>query len=137
MDAEVGMSETDRKLDQAWMLLRAGFIVVPVAAGLDKFFHLIADWGMYLSPVVERLLPLSPDLFLKIAGVVEIAVGVLMATRYTRLAAYLAAAWLAAIAVNLVTSGLFYDIAVRDLALALAAFVLAKLTEAREARATA
>jgi hypothetical protein len=129
------MTETDRKVDQAWQLLRAGFIVLPIAAGLDKFFHVIADWEMYLSPAIERLLPVSPQLFMRLSGVIEVAVGVLMATRFTRVAAYLASIWLTAIAVNLVTTGMFYDIAVRDLGLALAAFVLARLTEAREARA--
>jgi hypothetical protein len=131
---EVEMTAYDRKVDQAWTLLRIGFTAIPIAAGLDKFFGVLADWEMYLSPVVARLLPVAPETFMKVSGVVEIAVGVLMATRFTRLAAYVAAAWLAAIALNLVSTGMFYDIAVRDLAMALAALVLALLSEARAAR---
>jgi hypothetical protein len=131
------MTESDRKVDRAWALLRAGFTVIPIAAGLDKFSGLLADWEMYLSPLVARLLPVAPATFMRVSGVVEILVGVLVATRYTRVAAYVAAAWLTAIALNLVSTGMFYDIAVRDLAMALAALVLALLTEARAARAAA
>lgn len=129
------MTTADRKIDLAWKLLRAGFALVPFLAGLDKFLGFIADWEMYLSPAVAGLLPVAPATFMRIAGVVEMAVGALMLTRYTRFAAYAAAAWLVSIAVNLVLSGMFYDVAVRDVALALAAFVLALLTEARAARA--
>jgi hypothetical protein len=128
------MTSADRKIDLAWKLLRAGFTVVPLVAGADKFLHLIADWEMYLSPAVAGLLPVAPATFLKIAGGVEMAVGVAMMTRFTRQAAWVASAWLAGIAINIVLSGMFLDVAVRDLALALAAAVLALLTEARAAR---
>ncbi|MGH7856878.1 MAG: DoxX family membrane protein [Candidatus Binatia bacterium] len=128
------MTAADRKTDLVWNLLRGAFAVVPIAAGADKFFEKLADWDMYLSPAFEKLLPVAPDLAMRAAGVVEIAVGILMLTRFTRLAAYTASAWLALIALNLIVGGLFYDIAVRDLVLALAAFCLAQLTEARALR---
>jgi hypothetical protein len=128
------MTPSDRKVDLAWQLLRIGFVVGPFAAGLDKFFELLADWDMYLAPFFAGLLPFAPETFMKVVGGVEMAVGLLVATRYVRWAAYAASAWLALIAVNLVSSGLFYDLAVRDLELALAALVLALLTEARAAR---
>ena len=126
------MTAAEGKVDFVWKLLRGAFAVVPIAAGADKFFEKLADWDMYLAPAFEKLLPVAPSLAMRAAGVVEIAVGVLMLTRFTRLAAYAASAWLALIAVNLIVGGLFYDIAVRDLVLALAAFCLAQLTEARE-----
>ena len=131
------MTTAERKVDLAWKLLRGGFAFVPFAAGLDKFLGLLADWEMYLSPTVAKLLPLAPATFMRTAGVIEMAVGLLMLTRWTRIAAYIASTWLTLIALNLIVSGQFLDVAVRDLALALAAFVLALLTEARAARTVA
>ena len=129
------MTTADRKIDLAWKILRGVFTLLPFVAGLDKFLGLIADWEMYLSPTVAGLLLVAPATFMHIAGSVEMAVGLLMLTRWIRFAAYAASAWLLAIAGNLILSGMFYDIAVRDVALAFAAFVLALLTEARAARA--
>jgi hypothetical protein len=126
------MSDADEKIELSRKLLRCAFAVVPIVAGADKFFEKLADWDMYLSPAFEKLLPVAAPLALRAAGVVEIAVGLLMLTRFTRVAAYVASAWLALIAVNLIVGGLFYDIAVRDLVMALAAFCLALLTEARD-----
>lgn len=105
--------------------------LVPLLAGLDKFFNLLADWPQYLSPAIANLLPVSPETFMAVVGVVEIAVGLLVLTRWTRLGAWIAALWLALIAVNLLTLGLF-DIAVRDLAMAVGAATLARLAELRQ-----
>jgi hypothetical protein len=105
--------------------------LVPFLAGLDKFFNLLADWPGYLSPAVAGLLPVSPQTFMYAVGVVEMAVGVMVLTRWTRLGAWIAAAWLVLIAVNLITMGSF-DIAVRDLAMAVGAYTLARLAEARQ-----
>jgi len=99
-------------------------------AGLDKFFNLLADWPGYLSPIVARMLPLGPSSFMHVIGVVEMAVGGVILAGYTRLGGYVAAMWLIGIAINLVTTGHYYDVAVRDLAMAIAAFTLARLTEA-------
>lgn len=104
--------------------------LVPLLAGLDKFFNLLTDWSQYLSPLVAGLLPVSPEAFMMLVGVIEVAVGVLVLTRWTRLGAWIAAAWLVLIALNLVTLGLF-DIAVRDLAMAVGAYTLARLAELR------
>ena len=105
--------------------------LVPLLAGLDKFFNLLTDWQQYLSPLAAGLLPVSPQTFMYAVGIIEIAVGVMVLTRWTRLGAWIAAAWLAAIAVNLITMGLF-DIAVRDLAMAVGATTLARLAELRQ-----
>jgi len=89
----------------------------------------------YLGPAAKALLPLSDTAFLRGVGVIEIAVGVLILTRWTAIGAYIASAWLLLIALNLVTTGHFFDIAARDLALAVTAFALGRLEEARlEAR---
>jgi uncharacterized membrane protein YphA (DoxX/SURF4 family) len=125
------MNAVAKHLDSAWWALRIGLGIGPFLAGLDKFFNLLTDWGMYLSPVAERLLPFSPTTFMHIVGVIEMIVGIAILTRWTRIGSYIAAVWLVSIAINLVTTGMFFDLAVRDLEIAIAAFTLARLTEAR------
>jgi len=122
----------DRGVESARQVLRVAFGVVPFLAGLDKFFNLLADWPRYLSPAAEAILPVTPQIFMHFAGVVEMVVGLAILTRWTVLGSYVAAAWLVAIAVNLVVSGTFLDVAVRDLVMATAAYTLARLTEASE-----
>lgn len=123
----------DSGLRSAYWALRIGLGVGPFLAGLDKFFNILADWGMYLSPLAERLLPVSPGVFMRAVGVVEMAVGLLILFGLSRIGGYVAAAWLLAIAVNLLTTGMFYDLAVRDVEIALGAYTLARLSETREA----
>ncbi len=105
--------------------------LVPLLAGLDKFFNLLTDWPQYLSPAIAGLLPVSAETFMYAVGIIEILVGLMVLTRWTRLGAWIAAAWLVLIALNLVTMGLF-DIAVRDLAMAVGAYTLARLAELRQ-----
>lgn len=126
---------SNHKLEVAWWTLRIGLGLAPIVAGLDKFFNLLTNWEMYLDPAIPGLLHVQAATFMHLVGVVEIAAGVLVFTRWTRYAGYIVAAWLVAIAANLVAQALFFDIAVRDVELALAAFVLAKLTEVREMEA--
>jgi uncharacterized membrane protein YphA (DoxX/SURF4 family) len=130
----------DNRVNSSWWTLRIAYGVVPIVAGLDKFTNLLTDWTQYLSPLATRVVPVSPATFMHIVGVIEIVAGMLVLTKLTRFAAYLVSAWLVAIALNLVSTGHFLDVAVRDLMMALGAFTLARLTEAREAqpsRATA
>src|SRR6476646_527507 len=104
-------------------------------AGLDKFLNLLTNWEQYVSPLAQRMLPLSPTSLMHVVGVIEMVVGLAILTKATRLGAYVASAWLVCIALALLTPGHFFDVAVRALELALAAFVLAKLTEIRESSA--
>ena len=120
------------RVNSVWWLLRIVFGVVPIVAGLDKFLGLLADWDAYLSPLARDLLPLSVPTFMKLVGIVEIAAGALVLSRFTRVGAYVVAAWLVAIAFQLATHGRYFDIAVRDLVMAASAFGLARLSEARE-----
>lgn len=124
----------DTRLSSLYRPLWLTYGLVPLLAGLDKFFDLLADWESYLSPAIAGLLPMSPGTFMAIVGVVEMAVGVMVLTRWPRLGAWIAAAWLVLIAVNLVLLGRF-DIAVRDLAMAVGAYTLARLAELRETAA--
>lgn len=102
------------------------YVVVPLAAGLDKFFYLLADWDAYIAPFFARMLPFDGRTFMIMVGVVEVVVGAAALTRFRRIAAYAAAAWLSCIAINLVIGG-FYDIAVRDMAIAVGAFTLGQM----------
>ena len=121
----------DSRLDQAWWVLRIGLGVGPFLAGLDKFFNLLSNWTAYISPLALKILPFSGQTFMHIVGVIEMIVGLDILTKWTRLGAYVASAWLVAIAINLVSMGMFFDVAVRDVEIALAAFVLARITEVR------
>jgi uncharacterized membrane protein YphA (DoxX/SURF4 family) len=123
------MMMTDR-LTTPWWALRAALGAAALLAGLDKFFNLLADWPAYLSPFAAAALPVSVSTFMHAIGIVEMAVGALILAGYTRLGGYLASAWLVGIAVNLVSTGRYFDVAVRDVAMAIAAFTLARLTEA-------
>jgi uncharacterized membrane protein YphA (DoxX/SURF4 family) len=124
--------KSNPNVESSYRLLRITFGVVPFLAGLDKFFNLLAHWDRYMSPLAERLLPMSPATFLHLAGVIEMAVGIAILTRWTRLASYVAAVWLVGIALNLLLAG-YFDVAVRDVVMAIAAYTLAKLSEARAA----
>jgi hypothetical protein len=87
---------------------------------------------MYLSPLATKTVPVSAATFLHIVGVVEIVAGLIVLSRWTKIGSYIVMCWLLAIAVNLLTTGMFYDLAMRDVEIAIGAFVLAQLTAARE-----
>jgi uncharacterized membrane protein YphA (DoxX/SURF4 family) len=120
--------EADAIVRSTWWTLRVVFGVVPIVAGLDKFFDLLVDWDKYLSPAFRRIVPMSPSVFMHLAGVVEIIVGLgVLFTPWTRVFAWIAAIWLWCIAVDLLTGG-FYDVAVRDIVMGISAACLARLT---------
>jgi uncharacterized membrane protein YphA (DoxX/SURF4 family) len=128
----------DPRLHGTWRTLEIFYGVVPIVAGLDKFTNLLTRWDQYLSPLALRIVPVSAPTFMHVVGIIEIVAGILVLSRYTRVGAYVVSAWLVAIALSLITSGRFLDVAVRDLGMALGAFTLARLTEARtEARTPA
>ena len=120
----------DPRLSSSYWALRVTYILVPLLAGLDKFTNLLTYWPHYVSPTFARLLPMTPSAFMKIVGIVEIVVGLLVLAKVTRVGAYIAMVWLVCIAINLASMGLF-DIAVRDLGLAVGAFALGRLEEVR------
>jgi len=111
---------------QAFVLLRTGFTIAPIVFGLDKFFNLLADWPVYLAPWVDRIVPGTAQQAMYAVGVIEIVAGLVVAFR-PRWGAPLVAVWLAAIIVNLLILGNFYDVALRDFGLLIAALALAQL----------
>jgi uncharacterized membrane protein YphA (DoxX/SURF4 family) len=121
----------DSNVRSSWWLLRVVFGVVPIVAGLDKFLGLLADWEAYLSPLARSLLPVSAHTFMLVVGVVEIAAGALTLAR-PRIGAWVVSAWLVAIALQLLTTGKYFDVAVRDLVMASGAYVLGRLSAAQE-----
>jgi uncharacterized membrane protein YphA (DoxX/SURF4 family) len=126
------MNGLDSHVKTAWWALRVALGAGPILAGLDKFFNILTDWTMYLNPLATKMTHLSAPAFMHIVGVVEILAGILVLTRYTKIASAVVMIWLVAIALNLVTMGMFFDLAVRDLEIAVAAFALFQLSSARE-----
>ena len=111
---------------QAFLLLRTVFTVAPIAFGLDKFVNLLTDWPGYLAPFADRLVPGTAQQAMYAVGVIEILAGLLVAAR-PRYGAAVVAAWLAGIIVNLLILGNYYDVALRDFGLLVAALALARL----------
>jgi hypothetical protein len=118
----------DNPAYQVYLLLRAGFTVAPILFGLDKFFNWTVDWPQYLAPWINDIVPGSAQDFMYVVGAVEIAAGlaVLLAPR---IGGFLVAAWLGGIVINLLTNNApeYYDIALRDFGLFLAALGLGRL----------
>ena len=116
---------------QGYVLLRAAFTAAPILFGIDKFFNWMVDWPDYLAPWLNDIAPGNGQDFMYFVGVVEIAAGIMVALA-PRLGAYVVAAWLAGIIVNLLTADAptYYDIALRDFGLLLAALTLGRLAQA-------
>jgi uncharacterized membrane protein YphA (DoxX/SURF4 family) len=110
------------------IVLKYTFGLVPIIAGLDKFTNLLTDWSQYISAGFSDLLPFEAGTFMMIVGVIEIVAGILVFLK-PKIGGLVVMAWLIAIALTLVFSGNFIDVAVRDLVMAVGAFSLAKLSE--------
>ena len=122
----------DNRLSLPFRALRLALGLAATLAGLDKFFNILADWGAYLSPMAAAMLPVSADTFMAMVGIIEVAVGVTILAVSPRFGAYIASAWLLLVGVNLAAGGHF-DVAVRDVVMAIAAFALARASEINEA----
>jgi hypothetical protein len=131
------MTAFDNRLNVGWWALRIGLGVGPIITGVDKYFNKLADWGMYLSPLATKVIPVSATTFMHVIGVVEIIAGLIVLSRWTKVGGYIVMLWLLGIAVNLLTTGMFYDLAMRDVEISIAAFVLAQLSAVREEQAIA
>lgn len=121
MDATVRPAVRD-----AFLILYAGFTLLPILAGLDKFFHFLVDWEIYLAPVVTQVLPVDAASFMKIVGVIEIVAGIVVLLR-PQIGAYVVALWLWGIIVNLLMVPGYFDVALRDFGLSLGALALGRL----------
>ncbi|HKJ58457.1 MAG TPA: DoxX family protein [Halobacteriales archaeon] len=118
-------------LHQTRLLLRVVYGLVPIVAGVDKFANVLATWTDYVPAAVAGVLPMEAQVFMYLVGLVEIVAGLVVLSRYTEYGAYLVAGWLTAVAVVLVVGGNF-DVAVRDLVMAVGAVALAQLVAAKD-----
>jgi uncharacterized membrane protein YphA (DoxX/SURF4 family) len=135
--AESARTADNQLIDSVWWTMRVAFGLMALFAGIDKFFNLLAHWSKYIAPKFADAMPIMPQHFMYIVGVVEIIVGLgLLLTPWTKVFAYVVALWLLVIAVNLLGGG-FYDIAVRDIVMAASAVSLARLTSVVPAASTA
>jgi uncharacterized membrane protein YphA (DoxX/SURF4 family) len=112
-------------LGTVYNILRITFVIVPIVAGLDKFANILTDWEKYLNPSLATLLPFSAEVFMRIVGVIEVVAGLLVLLRPS-VGGLIVAAWLAAIAMTLIAGGIYLDVAVRDLVMAISAFSMSK-----------
>jgi len=110
---------------QAYQILHAAFVIAPAVAGIDKFTHLLTNWDRYLAPQVAAMIPAHT--FMMLVGAIEILAALIVLVKPS-IGAYVVAAWLLGIIVNLVMAGGFFDIALRDLGLMLAALALGRLS---------
>ncbi|MEO7006191.1 MAG: hypothetical protein ABI255_02500 [Microbacteriaceae bacterium] len=112
---------------QAFAMLRTVFVIAPIVFGIDKFFNLLTNWPGYLAPIVTDVVPISGQQFMYIVGVVEIVAGLAVLIR-PKFGSLLVAAWLAGIIINLLVLPGFFDVALRDFGLFVAALALFRLS---------
>jgi len=115
------------KVKHLQTLLKFTFGLVPIVAGTDKFTNILTNWGQYLNPGLAKMLPLGEHAFMMVVGVIEIVAGIIVLAK-PQIGAWIVSVWLVLIAFTLIFSGHFLDVAVRDIVMAIGAFVLAKLS---------
>lgn len=114
-------------VDRVITILKLTYGLVPIVAGADKFMHLLVNWDQYLAPSIAGILPFEPHTFMLIVGVIEIIAGILVLAK-PRIGSLVVCLWLLGIAFNLLLTGQYYDVAVRDTVMAIGAFSLFLLT---------
>ena len=117
-----------QSLNPTFNLLKLTFGIVPIVAGLDKFTNLLTHWENYIHPGIAGMIPFAPHTFMMIVGVIEIIAGIIVLAK-PAIGGYIVAAWLTLIALTLLASGNYLDVAVRDLVMAIGAFSLARIAK--------
>src|ERR1051325_10538815 len=123
------ITNSNQVVRSVWTVLKITFTVVPVVAGLDKFTDLLTNWDLYLHPGIGSMLPFSAHVFMQIVGVIEIIAGILVFAK-PAIGGWVVMAWLICIALTLIASGKYLDVAVRDLVMSIGAMSLARLSKA-------
>ena len=121
-------TQLNSAINPIFNVLKLTFVIVPIVAGLDKFTNILTQWDHYLSPGMVEMLPFSASAFMMIVGVIEIIAGILVFFK-PMLGGYVVAAWLTLIALSLLFSGNYLDVAVRDLVMAISAFSMAGIAK--------
>jgi hypothetical protein len=127
MAAESAVVRAQAPSYQAYLILHVAYVLAPVIAGADKFFHVLTNWDKYLAPMVSNTLGVTAHTFMLGVGGVEIVAGLVVAFA-PRVGAWIVALWLCGIIVNLLILGAYFDVALRDFGLALGAFALARIS---------
>lgn len=122
------MQANTKNVKEVQAILRFTFGLVPIVAGADKFTNLLTNWELYLNPSLKTISPFSSHTFMMIVGVIEIAAGIIVLIK-PQIGSWIVSAWLVLIALTLIVSGSFLDVAVRDLVMAIGAFSLGKLSK--------
>jgi hypothetical protein len=123
------MEATIQNAQNVQQVMKYTYGLVPIVAGLDKFTNLLTDWKSYVAPSISSALPFSASTFMAIIGIIEIVAGIIVLVR-PHIGGYIVMAWLIVIALTLLIGGQ-YDVAVRDLVMAIGAFSLARLSVAK------
>jgi hypothetical protein len=121
-------SNLQQAIKPTFNLLKLTFGLVPIVAGLDKFTNLLTNWEQYINPSIGGMLPFSGHTFMMIVGVIEIVAGIIVLKK-TEIGGYVVSAWLALIALTLLASFSYVDVAVRDLVMAISAFSMARIAK--------
>ncbi|MCI4443014.1 MAG: hypothetical protein JHC39_05850 [Lentimicrobium sp.] len=121
-------SNLQQAIKPTFNLLKLTFGLVPIVAGLDKFTNLLTNWEQYINPSIGGMLPFSGHTFMMIVGVIEIVAGIIVLKK-TEIGGYIVSAWLALIALTLLASFSYVDVAVRDLVMAISAFSMARIAK--------
>ncbi len=121
-------------ITKSWWVLKITYGLLFVVAGSDKFMHLVTNWDKYLSPWLLQMFPitLAAHQVVFAVGIIEIIIGLLVLTKFSKIGAYLVAVWFVISVVNLLSMGMYFDIAVRDLVMAIGAYVLVLLTDVHD-----
>jgi uncharacterized membrane protein YphA (DoxX/SURF4 family) len=126
-----GKAATTSAAHQVTNVLRITYGILPIAAGADKFMHLLVNWDQYLAPAIANLLPFAPHTFMLIVGVIEMVAGILVLVK-PKIGSLIVALWLLGIVINLLIYGQYLDVAVRDLVMSIGAFCLYTLVRQRQ-----
>lgn len=116
-----------QSLNHVFNLLKYTFVAVPIITGLDKFTNLLTNWELYLNPFIVDIIPFSATTFMMIVGVIEIIAGLILLVK-SEIGGYIVSAWLVSIAITLLASGNYIDVAVRDLVMAISVFSMARIS---------
>lgn len=113
--------------EQAFWMLKSAFVLAPLLAGIDKYFNFLTEWTNYLAPIFPRMLGITPEMFMHGVGLIEIVAGIGVLLR-PRIFSYIVSLWMVGIIANLLILGSYYDVALRDLGLAIGAYALGQLS---------
>lgn len=122
------LTTSNQTVRSVWTVLRITFGIIPIVAGLDKFADLLVNWDIYLNPDIATRLPFSTHVFMQIVGVIEIVAGLIVLAKPS-VGAWIVMIWLLCIAISLIASGKYYDVAVRDVVMSIGAMSLARLSK--------